>query len=317
MGIKERLKKYALSGVDLITRHAHAELRDSRNVEIVLAEAMREPGVLSTIRDPAAYVEFLRGCLERAVFDVRRIKAEVSADADSGSSAARRFETLLDQLRQGLPPVEFAAAREAALIADRYRRNSEPIAIGDWTADVGLHFSLSSSSGSKGRILSNVIRFMRTECCLELGTAYGMSALFMMTAMKAVSKSGRLTTVEGLEPQFSFSSAMLKEKYGEMVSCRFGWTNIVLPELAKSLSGVDFMFHDAGHSREDYVRDFGHAVEMLAPGAVAVFDDIRWEDPKFFEGAPRAYDGWREVVAHPRVAQAVEIDDVLGLLLMR
>lgn len=39
------------------------------------------------------------------------------------------------------------------------------------------------------------------------------------------------------------------------------------------------MFHGAGHSRED-INDFKQVVESLAPGAVVLFDDIRWNVPK-------------------------------------
>src|SRR5262245_14920273 len=59
--------------------------------------------------------------------------------------------------------------------------------------------------------------------------------------------------------------------HGEMVSRRFGKTGSVLPELVKSLGKTDFMFHDCGHSREDYVSDFDQVGEILRPGAVVHF----------------------------------------------
>ena len=49
----------------------------------------------------------------------------------------------------------------------------------------------------------------------------------------------------------------------------------MLPRIVKSLKRVDFLFHDAGHSREDYVRDFDAVLPILAPGAVILIDDIR------------------------------------------
>jgi predicted O-methyltransferase YrrM len=121
-------------------------------------------------------------------------------------------------------------------------------------------------AAARGRILFNIVRFMRSERCLELGTAYGMSALFILAALTASAKPGHLATVEGFEPMFSLGSSMLKRRYEEMVSCHFGKTSSVLPELVKSLGRIDFMFHDCGHSREDYIRDFNQLSEILAPG---------------------------------------------------
>ena len=222
---------------------------------------------------------------------------------------------LVDQLRKGLPAIAYPVARELALLADRNRALPQAIEMEHWAADAGLLFSMASSDGAKGRILFNAVRFMRSERCLELGTAYGMSALFILAALKSYARTGLLTTVDGWEMMFSLSSTMLRERYGEMVSCHYGSTSSVLSQLVPSLGGIEFMFHDAGHSREDYINDFNQIVGSLAPGAVVLFDDIRWEFPSIADN-PRCYEGWSAVVSHARVRRAVEIDTTLGLLLM-
>ena len=132
----------------------------------------------------------------------------------------------------------------------------QPLEFAQWAGDVSLHFSEASSLGQKGRILFAAVRIMRPRRCLELGTAYGMSALFILAALKAFAEGGSLATVEGYEPSYALSSVMLKKNYGEMVSCTLGLTGAVLPDLLKSLGNIDFLFHDAGHSREDYIDDF-------------------------------------------------------------
>jgi predicted O-methyltransferase YrrM len=214
--------------------------------------------------------------------------------------------------------VEFSAAREIALIADRNcgLADSYELNFGPWSfsADVGLHFLMSSSFGAKGRLLYNVVRFMRSERCLELGTAYGMSTFFILAALEKYTKSGCLATIEGGEPQFTLASTALKARYPQNVVCYFGFIDKVLPDALKSLGPVDFVFHDAGHRREDYIRDFDQFSASLAHGAVVFFDDIRWEKPKHLAEDPHSYEGWLQVVAHPRVRRAVEIDNALGLL---
>ena len=277
MGVKGSLKNLARRSVLLCATTAESAQRDHRNVDIVLAAALREADALSSIHDPVAYVDFLRACIEPARHGV----TEVKPDLYPADVAAKRFTTLVEELRRGLPAVEFSVAKEIALIADKNRVLAESHKSAQWVGDVGLHFSISSSFGNKGRVLFNIVRFARSQNCLELGTAYGMSALFILAALTTYAKSGHLATLEGFEPQFSLSSSLLKRQYGENVTCHFGKTASALPQLVNSLGTIDFMFHDCGHSRDDYIRDFNHVSKILAPGAVVLFDDIRWENPRF------------------------------------
>lgn len=286
-----------------IVRNSQALLRDERNVEAFLAAALQSSHTLSELKDPAGYVEFLRSSFERVVFSIQEIKA----DSSKTDIAAIRFSTLIDTLKEGAPPIGFRRAERLALTADRLGGLSQPYEEGLWAADVGLHFLVSSVPARKGRLLSNIIRFSRSERCLELGTAYGMSAMFILDAMRASGLSGHLATLEAREPQFSIASEELKSQYGEMVSCHFGYTHDVLPGLVRSLGRLDFLFHDT----KDFVSVFETLEKALVPGAVVLFDDIRW-----VEAPARTYEGWMEVVSHPRVQRAVEIEG-MGLLLLR
>ena len=311
MSVKKSLRNLARRSIRLCATGAESELRDYRNVDLVLSAAVREPDAL--FHDPVAYVDFLRGCIQPA----RHSVTELKANSDSADIAAKRFNILVEELRAGLPTVAFSVAKELALIADKSRADLEFKMLPSRVADVGLFFSKSSSFGRKGRILFNLVRFMRSENCLELGTAVGMSALFILAALTAYAKSGHLATVEGDEFLFSISSSLLKQRYGEAVACHFGQTESILPALVKSLGTIDFMFHDCGHSRDQYIHDFSQVSEILAPGAVVLFDDIRWEHACFpSKGGARTHEGWQAVVGHHRVRRAVEIDDDLGLLLI-
>lgn len=304
-------KKIASRAVDSVTRQAHNALRDAENVDICLATLCR-PESLTEVRFPVAYVEFLRTCIEHAQCEVKEVKRDSGTDDDS-----ERFTTLLEVLGSSLPPLEFSIAKTIAVIADHYRTLRQPLEAA-WAGDIGHHFQTASSFGKKGRILSTIVRFARTKRCLELGTAYGMSALFILEATRNNLETGHLSTVEATGPLYSVSSSMLKERYGDMVSCHFGNTQDELPKLVKTAGPFDFMFHDDGHSRELYIRDFNAVKDSFSPGAVVLFDDIRWEDLRMTKGQPaRCYEGWMEVCADTKVRRAVELDYNLGLLLLR
>jgi predicted O-methyltransferase YrrM len=315
--VSDRVRNWVVHAARLAASHGQKEFRCTRNVELVLSAALQLPDFRS-VRYPAAYVEFLRTCIEQLTYNVVTVKSEGGAP----ELATRRLNTLVEQLRSGLPETDFSSAREIGLVADAIRSNAQEQSpqYWNWAGDVGLHFLISSSLGWKGRILFNVVRLMRSERCLELGTAYGMSALFILAALKHYSPSGHLNTLEGAEPQFSIASSTLKHRYGDMVSCHFGLTSALLPELVRLIGPIDFMFHDAGHSYKDYVSDFNQVSQNLVPGAIVLFDDIRWEDERWVSGpttAANTYAGWKAVVNHARVSQAIEIDGNLGLLLLR
>lgn len=289
--------------------------REHSNVDIALSQILEQMKEPHQIHFPSAYVEFLRDCIEKKAYKIREIKT--TNTPDSNALFLKRFSTLLEILPNNVPPIEFNTAKEIALIADSYRVISKPYEQGVWAADVNTHFSLSSSFGTKGRILNTVVRIMRSKKCLELGTAYGMSALFIIEALKSIGEAtSHLTTVEGLELQFLLASKMLNTRYGDQVSCHLGFTEDVLPELVKSLGKIDFMFHDAAHSKEAYIRDFNLVLPILAPGSVVLIDDIRWDAGRFSTTNTRCYEGWMEIVSHPRVLRAIEINNIVGLLLL-
>lgn len=306
------LKNYVLRETQRLFGRLSAQMntpasRERRSIDAVLAAAMLEPDLLSRIHYPVAYAQLLRETLEpwrHRLNEVKRLEHE-----------NHRFDMLCDALRKDLPALDYQMARQIATIADEYRGLSQPIEFQRWAGDVGLHFSVASSFGQKGRILFNIVRFMKPSRCLELGTAYGMSALFILSALKTFVGRGCLVTVEGWPAISSLSFPMLKEHYGEMVSCVSGSTRTVLAETLQSFGKVDFVFHDANHTRQDYIDDFAVMADHLASGAIVVVDDIRYEDPRVTTD-PRCYEGWQAICSHPRVARAVEVDDAIGFLLM-
>jgi predicted O-methyltransferase YrrM len=295
-------RNIASLAVDFITRRGHRAGRDDKNVEICLSSLCKVE-LLAEIRFPVAYVEFLRTCIEHTHCAVKEVKG-----GDGKGENSKRFGTLLEVLRSSVPPIEFSVAAAIALIADHYQALRQSSHLEGEPDDISLHFQNSSSFGYKGRILSAIVRTARTERCVELGTAYGMSALFILEALRN-SKTGHLITLEGWEALYSLSSTMLKERYGGMVSCELGKTQDELPRLAKTAAPIDFLFHDAGHLGEDYIRDFNAVIDSFAAGAVILIDDIRYQN--------QSYDGWVTVCADPRVQRAAEIDYNLGLLLLR
>ena len=259
---------------------------------------------------PAAYVELLQRWTEESTVAVKTVKPCAPCDDVAG----RRFSVLLRELsfRLTMPPVDIA--REAGLYADGLMSRQETVE-GDWNSDVGLHFYNSSSLGRKGRVLHAITRSSRSSKYLEVGTAYGMSAFFVGRTLEMRKLPFSITTIEAIEQQHRIATAMLGKHFGESVRGRLGWSKETLSQLAKESQSFDFLFHDAGHSYDDYVNDFALAEPMLVSGAICLIDDIRWDDLRHTGGA-RCYEGWQAVVAHPRVRAAAELDGTMGIALL-
>jgi predicted O-methyltransferase YrrM len=304
--IKPRLRQIPRRAIKIWEQ----ERRDQCNVDITLSSLFGDGQSLAKKNDAKAYVEFVRACIEPVTLRIEVIKS----DEQRRDAQITRFASLIDTLRSNLLPVPTGIALAIADLADRFRGSPLAIDWDHWSGDVGLHFSISSSSGHKGRILSTIVRLCRAKQCLELGTAYGLSAIFILEAQRFLGHQCHLTTIEAGNQQFALASDHLTKTYGTAVTCKLGHTQSLLPELARNTAPIDFMFHDAGHSREDYVNDFGAIVSALAPGSVVLIDDIRWDDTRFRKTAANTYLGWRDVVVHPRVRQAIEINGEMGLM---
>lgn len=294
----------------LIVRVAdRLEYLSRRDEDVVLASLLTGD-VVAGLNDPVAYASFLRGSLGRRGCQLVEVKRQPAPD--SIRESASRFEALTDVLKN-LPAIHPATAMRMGLLIDRYKASRVPTGNESWAADVGFRIGRASCPPDKGRVLGAVVRNMRSTHGLELGTAFGVSAMYMLAA----SPEFTLDTVELNEPQFSISSAELASRYGDRATCHRGSSHEVIPAIGLKERSVDVFFHDAYHSRATYVGDFEIALPYLAAGGVALFDDIRWEDRRFTRGeAAETYAGWRTVVEHPRVLRAIEVDEGLGLALL-
>lgn len=308
MNIKNKL----LSIIDKSFQYIQGKWINS-DVEIFLKASLAGSHELSYLNNPIAYITNLRKCIEPLKFNISSIKYDSQQKNDI---ASLKFSNLIERLQYNTPPIPFPIAKTIAKYADEYFGNLSSFEAENYAFDIADHFRLSSSFGNKSRLLATVVRFMRPKTCLELGTGYGMSAVAIVSMLKAIGDFESFDTIDGLEPMCSLSKETLKNQFGELVTCHKGFIQVELPNILKSKNHVDFVFHDAGHSREDYINDFKIVEPHLSTGAIIIFDDLHWDDPRFRVNPPQTYEGWTEIVKHKRVKRAVEINKNIGLILI-
>jgi predicted O-methyltransferase YrrM len=265
------------------------------------------------VNEPLTYVRNLRNYIEPLTFKTTMVK---DSGGINNERIMLRFTELKRLLATNVPSIPFPIGQKLARYADEILGLQDAYEEQDFSGDIGLHFALSSSLGHKARLIATVIRLMRPGNCLELGTCYGMGSMCILSMLERIGGSGKLTTVERFDPMYSLAKERLHQRYGDSVSCHKGIIQEVLPGILDGMGKVDLVFHDASHTKEDYIKDFNLMEPYLASGSVVLIDDIRWDDPRFSSDDPKAYEGWLAIVKHDRVVKALEINE-LGLLLLR
>lgn len=281
--------------------------------DLVVSEILRRQPIES-LNDSVTFVRNVLGCIEPLRCNMTVLKKPAP---DAPNAAA--FNGFVEVLAAALPPVTVQTALDFARIADRYAGQTETPTGGSHPFHVRRHFAISSSSGRKGRLLAAAVQAFTPRLVLELGSAYGVSGTFILSSLAALdgAETRKLVTVEGSEPQATFSRTLLQERFGDRVQCEFGMSYNAIPRLSQRLKDVDLYFHDAGHTYDDYVNDVNGMLSCMRSGSVLLLDDIRWDDRRYVSKPSRAYEGWQAIVAHPRVAAAAEIDHELGIALFR
>lgn len=238
---------------------------------------------------------------------------EFVKDTGGGEEKVKRFKTMLREIEAGRSPITVREGIEILNTTNELIGNTQPHELTG--ADVGWHFRACSSFAAKGRVLYNTVRFFRPRSLLEIGTAYGMSAMFMLLALEKYGRGGKLRTIEPLEPQFSLSRRHLGARFEASVECRYGWSHDHIPALCAEGRRFDLVFHDNGHSGEAYINDFKRFASNLAGSAVVIYDDIRWFDRSAVARDPQCYRGWKAIVEDSRIRQAAEINGNIGIAL--
>ena len=140
----------------------------------------------------------------------------------------------------------------------------------------------SSVSCSEGRFLQDLIRQINPTVTLEIGLAYGVSALFICDALNIRQGTQHIVIDPHQcgDPDRSWQGIgianLRRAGYGEIVRLIQSPSYRALSELERSGQRVDFAFIDGWHTFDFALVDFFFIDRMLIPGGVVAFDDADW-----------------------------------------
>lgn len=156
-------------------------------------------------------------------------------------------------------------------------------------------------------LLFRLIRELRPEMSLEMGTAAGISAAYQLAGLQLNSSAtADFVTLEGNESRAELARDTLRRlglaDNARVIAGRFEST---LGPLLKDLKPINWAFIDGHHQEEPTLAYICQILPHLADQAVLVFDDIRWS-----EGMERL---WKRLMRDTRFSLAVDLGSV-GIL---
>lgn len=125
------------------------------------------------------------------------------------------------------------------------------------------------------------IRALRPGCVVETGIANGVSAAYILLALKK-NGSGFLHSVGLPDPTFLpagmeagwFVPNWLRERWER----HFGDAREILPSLLRRLGEIEVFIHDSLHTYEHMYWEFETAYPFLRKGGLLIADDALWND---------------------------------------
>lgn len=136
----------------------------------------------------------------------------------------------------------------------------------------------SNISPAEGEFLQGLIREVKPTQTLEIGLAYGLSALYICDALQQTPGARHIAIDPAqFSPEFwkGIGVANLKAAgYGAMVDFYELPAHRVLPQLEADGVKIDFAFIDGSHLFDYALVDFFCLDQVLKVGGVVAFDDL-------------------------------------------
>ena len=131
----------------------------------------------------------------------------------------------------------------------------------------------------EGELIYNAVLDVKPKFSVEVGCAYGISALFATQAMSELGSEFHHIIVDPKQKTiFDDLGIRNLERAGYAESCRFikEGSEFALPKLCEQGTRIQFAIIDGWHTFDHVLIDFFYINRMLDVGGVLVFDDANW-----------------------------------------
>lgn len=153
----------------------------------------------------------------------------------------------------------------------------------------------SSVTSKKGQFLYKLVRHYKPRTVIELGTAFGISSMYMAMGYR----NSHIYTVEGCRDTLDIATHnFTRLGLGNIKEIR-GNFDEVLPVILQDIETVDLVFIDGNHKEDSTRRYFDECLSHVQNNTIFVFDDIHWS-----KGMKTA---WENIRQHPSVKVSIDL----------
>jgi predicted O-methyltransferase YrrM len=165
----------------------------------------------------------------------------------------------------------------------------------------GEKYKLQSNvSTREGKFLQDIVKEIKPQKSLEIGLAYGISAMFICDALAAQPQSHHIL-IDPMQSQDWHGvglSNLEKAGHGDKIEFHEQPSHIALPQLEAQGVKVDFAFIDGWHTFDHTLIDFFHVDRLLKVGGILAIDDADMPPIRKvcrFIVTNRDYESWRSL----------------------
>ena len=150
-------------------------------------------------------------------------------------------------------------------------------------------------------VLFKLVRKLKPNSSVELGTCVGISAAYLSAALQLNGK-GRLLSLEGSPAIAEIARETLQDIKLGNCSVITGPFYETLKSSMESAKPIDFFFNDGHHDHDAVIQYFNESLPNLADQSIVVFDDISW--------TPGMRKAWVEIENHPQVSATIDLETI-------
>lgn len=153
----------------------------------------------------------------------------------------------------------------------------------------------SSVNRKEGEFLFRLARHYKPRNVLELGTAFGISTMYLAMGYR----NCHIITLEGCTDTLHIAQHNFTRLGLGNIEEICGNFNEKLPEALKRLKTVDLVFFDGNHKQEATLQYFDECLNYIQNNTIFVFDDINY--------SREMKTAWENIRQHPLVTVSIDL----------
>lgn len=124
-----------------------------------------------------------------------------------------------------------------------------------------------------GTFLFSLVREFKPQRCLELGTAIGISAAFLLKALQ-LNGNGCLWTLDISEDALGIARDVFRQLDTDRVHLICGYDKVLLPKVVGTMRCIDFALFDSSHTFDSVLMQFNSVIRAMSTDSMIAIDDI-------------------------------------------